>query len=285
MTFHIRLATDKDVEACGAICYTAFRTIALAHNFHPDFPDPEAAEGLIRMAIGHPDVYAVVAETGGRVIGSNFLWEQSSIAGVGPITIDPQVQNQGVGQRLMQSVFDRSVETARAGVRLVQAAYHGRSLSLYAKLGFDAREPLANLQGTPIRKSISGHVVRQATKQDLESCNSICKAVHGHDRSGEVLDAIGQGIASVVERDGRISGYTTCVGFFGHAVGEANSDIMALIAAAPAFAGPGLLVPTRNSDLLRWCLQEGLRVMQPMTLMSRGYYVEPRGAFLPSILF
>jgi hypothetical protein len=59
----------------------------------------------------------------------------------------------------------------------------------------------------------------------------------------------------------------------------------ALIASAEAFAGPGILVPTRNSQLFRWCLVNGLRVVQPMTLMTSGLYNEPTGAYLPSILF
>jgi hypothetical protein len=75
------------------------------------------------------------------------------------------------------------------------------------------------------------------------------------------------------------------VGFFGHAAAETNDDMKALIAAAPEFPGPGFLLPTRNGDLMRWCLDEGLRVVQPMTLMSKGFYQEPKGAFLPSVLF
>ena len=37
--------------------------------------------------------------------------------------------------------------------------------------------------------------------------------------------------------------------------------------------------------MVRWCLEHGLRVTQPLTLMSRGLYNEPAGAFLPSILY
>jgi hypothetical protein len=59
----------------------------------------------------------------------------------------------------------------------------------------------------------------------------------------------------------------------------------ALIGAATVFQGPGFLLPTRNSDLLRWCLENGLRVVQPMTLMSIGLYNEPDGAFLPSVIY
>ncbi|MEJ7681307.1 MAG: GNAT family N-acetyltransferase [Segetibacter sp.] len=93
------------------------------------------------------NIYSVVAETDGRIIGSNFLWENGIIAGVGPITIDPDLQNASVGKQLMENVIQRAKEHQFAGVRLVQAAYHNRSLSLYTKLGFDIREPLSVLKG------------------------------------------------------------------------------------------------------------------------------------------
>jgi hypothetical protein len=109
--------------------------------------------------------------------------------------------------------------------------------------------------------------------------------VHGHDRGGELRDAIQQGTAVLAERDGRIVAYSTSVGFFGHTVGEINADVQALIANADAFMGPGILVPTRNAGLFRWCLEHGLRVVQPLTLMTAGFYREPAGAYLPSILY
>jgi len=83
----------------------------------------------------------------------------------------------------------------------------------------------------------------------------------------------------------RITGYATLVGFFEHAVGENNEDLKALIGASATFPGPGFLLLTRNSDLLRWCFGNGLRVVQPMTLMSTDLYNEPAGAFLPSIVY
>ena len=73
--------------------------------------------------------------------------------------------------------------------------------------------------------------------------------------------------------------------FFGHATAESNLDMQALIASAESFGGPGILVPSRNSALLRWCIANGLQVVQPMTLMSIGLYNEPAGAWLPSVLF
>jgi len=141
------------------------------------------------------------------------------------------------------------------------------------------------MQGNPLKISVEGHTVRPATESDVESCNRVCRHVHGHDREGELRDAITRGSATVVEHDGRISGCATVIGFFGHAVGETSEDVKALIAGAKEFAGPGFLLPTRNGELFRWCLANDLRVTQPMTLMTRGLYSEPAGAFLPSILY
>jgi len=53
----------------------------------------------------------------------------------------------------MQAVMDRARENGAAGTRLVQAAFHNRSLSLYTSLGFDIREPLSCVQGK-IREQI-----------------------------------------------------------------------------------------------------------------------------------
>jgi hypothetical protein len=185
----------------------------------------------------------------------------------------------------MDAVLDRARERKFVGVRLVQAAFHNRSLSLYTTLGFDVREPLSVFQGPAIQKTFDGFKVRAAQLSDLEACNEVALRVHGHHRGGELADAIQQGTATVVEREGRVTGYASSLAFSGHAVAETNPDLQAMIAASDGFGGPGILVPSRNGELFRWCLANGLRVVEPMTLMSLGLYNEPRGAFLPSILY
>jgi GNAT superfamily N-acetyltransferase len=281
----VRKARPEDAPACGRICYEAFTKISTDHAFPPDFPSVEVATGVLSMMFSHPSFYCVVAESDGQILGSNCLDERSAIAGVGPITIDPEIQNKGAGRALMEAVLARSAERGFKGTRLLQAAFHNRSLSLYTKLGFDTREPISAMQGPPIKRPTPGYSVRPARISDLEECNRLCGRVHGHDRGGELRDAIEQGTAVVAERDSRIVVYATLIGFFGHMVGESNSDVQALIANTDAFLGPGILVPTRNAGLFRWCLENGLRVVQPMTLMTAGFYKEPAGAYLPSILY
>ena len=285
MTVRLRPASLDDAEPAGVICYEAFKTIAEQHGFPPDLPSAAHATDLISVLLSRSHIHAIIAERDGRVVGSNFLWEGDPVAGVGPITVDPDVQNKAIGRQLMEAVLERARQQGISAVRLVQAAYHSRSLSLYTKLGFVAREPLALLQGEPLWPLDGDHAVRTAAEADLDAANELCRRVHGHDRAAELRDAIGEGVATVVEHAGRLTGYATGIGFFGHAVGETTEDLKALIAEASSFSGPGFLLPMRNAALFRWCLEQGLRVVQPMTLMSVGPYQEPQGAFLPSILY
>ena len=285
MDILIREARTEDAGECARICYEAFRAIAGAHNFAPDFPSIEHATGLYATMIGRAGCYSVVAEEDGRILGSSLLHEQDIIAGVGPVTVDPAGQNNGVGRELMRAVMARRTQRGLPGIRLVQAGYHLRSLALYTMLGFETREHLSCLQGAQIGKALPGFPVRQATAEDLAACDALAIRVHGHTRSNELTAGIARGTATVVERNGRITAYTSHLGYFGHACAETTEDLAALIASASALAGPGILVPSRNGELLRWCLGQGLRITQTMTLMTIGLYNEPAGAYLPSVLY
>jgi predicted N-acetyltransferase YhbS len=281
----LRPATRADVPECGRICYDAFNVIAIRHGFPPEYPSVEVATALVSALIEHPGFFALVAECGGQIVGSSFLDERSAIVGVGHVTVAPDIQGRGIGRALMNVMLERSAERRVPGVRLLEAAYKHRSMCLYAKLGFDVREPIAVMQGDSLGLPIPGYGVRPATVDDFQTCNALCVRVHGHDRSGELSDAIAQGTARVVERGGRVTGYTTGIGFYGHSVAETNDDLQALIGAAEAFPGPGFLVPMRNPALLRWCLAHGLRAVLVLNLMTIGLYSEPRGAFLSSVWY
>lgn len=280
----VRRATAADADRCGHIFYEAFSTINRHHNFPPELPTAEAGMAILAMLFSDPGFYCVVAESAGRVVGSNCLDERSIIAGLGPVSVDPAFQDRGIGRLLMESVLARARERGFAGVRLLQSALHSRSLALYARLGFSAREPVSVIYGRTARNHIEGVSVRTATVSDVEPCNQLCGRVHGYQRSAEFREGIAHGTACVVERNGRVTGYASGFGYFGHAVAESNLELQALISKAENISGPGLLVPTRNAELFRWCLDNGLRIFQPMTLMTIGLYNEPAGPYLPSIL-
>ena len=125
--------------------------------------------------------------------------------------------------------------------------------------------------------------MRRATDADVADCNALCFAVHGHERAGEVEEAVSTGVARVVERLGRITGYTTGINYFAHSVGETRDDLIALIGTADDYATPGFLVPLADTELFRWCLGHGLRVFFVLNMLTIGLYQEPRGAYMPSV--
>jgi predicted N-acetyltransferase YhbS len=281
----IRRAAPEDANHCGRVRFTAFATLADHHRFPRDLPCVEAASGLAAMLLSHSGFHGIVAEAENQVIGCNFIDLRGPIAGIGPVAVDPATQNRGVGRALMLAAIEAAAARQSAGVRLVQAAYHNRSLCLYTELGFYTRAPLSLLQGPAISIWFPGYDVRPATRSDLIACNDLCRRIHGADRGAELAEAITAGTATVVEHLGQITGYATSIGFFAHAVAACNQSLKALIGAATQYSGPGFLLPTQNHELFSWCLQNRLRLVMQMTLMTTGLYNEPGGAWLPSILY
>ncbi|MGN6623117.1 MAG: GNAT family N-acetyltransferase [Candidatus Nitrosocosmicus sp.] len=290
MSLKFRPGNIDDAYKVGTIISNAFSTIAQKHGFPSDFPSIDIAKDAAMSLLSNPNFYSVIAEEDSEVIGINFLDERSNkVAGIGPLAVDPKSQNKGVGRQLMIDIMQRARDKKFAGMRLLQASYHNRSLALYASLGFETREPISTMQGEPIQAAIPGRTVRKASIEDIDYCNDICKQIHGHDRNGEIIDSIQQGKAKVVIHSGKITGYTCGLDFFNHSVGLTNDDLKALIASVATdngnYGGSGILIPTRNTQLFHWCLNNGLRLVQQLLLMTVGMYNEPAGSYMPSILY
>jgi predicted N-acetyltransferase YhbS len=280
----LRKPTAADAPALGRILYEAFATFHRKHNFEPDIPSVEMGVHFMGMLTTHPKMFGVVAESDGKIVGSNFLDERNEIVGVGPITVDPTAQARGIGKKLMQAVIERG--RSAPGIRLVQDAFNTASMSLYTSLGFDAVEPLAKVSGTCRSKPTDARA-RRMTADDLPSCGDLCRRIYGFDRNGELQDELKTFAPVVLERGGRIAAYCSAPNFWiaNHGVAEAEQDMRDLLIGA-SHLGPepiSFLLPIRNASFFRWILSEGLRVNKPMTLMSMGKYQDPKGWYFPSV--
>jgi predicted N-acetyltransferase YhbS len=281
----LREVQPADTETCAQILFEAFGQIHDYHRFPRDFPSMEAATGMLSAWVPHPHVWGVVAEIDGRIVGSNFLDERDPIPGVGPITVDPNGQNSGVGRKLMEAVIERGKEAP--GIRLVQDGFHMRSLSLYTSLGFQVTASCVVMSGIPQDQG-QGVDVRPLTEDDLDECEALCRQVHGFTRTGALRDALQAFAPRVAVRDGRIVAYATTLNFWpmAYGVAETEDDMKGLLlGAAEAGEEPlALLVPLR-SGLFPWCLSHGMRAVKPMNVMARGPYDEPQGSWFPSVLY
>jgi predicted N-acetyltransferase YhbS len=288
MGLTIRSIEQADAEICGKIGFQAHKVISSAHGYPSEQPTNEFAVEMIKTMLANPYSWGSLAEQEGRILGSIFvhIFPPSPVAAIGPLTVDPSAEG-GVGRALMEAAL---METRKRGydqVRLVQSPSHLRSFALYTKCGFALREPLFLMQGSPSPTTIQKkYDVRVADPRDISACNQICISIHGFSRELELRHAIDQRVASVaIDSTDTISGYAAGIGFLGHAVAKTNEILKALIANSSAILGHGFFVPGRNSDIVRWLLDTGFRIVWPANLMAAGKYQDPLGPFLPSIAY
>lgn len=140
MTIEIREERPGDVSAIAALTEAAFRDAP--HTSHTEQFIVDALRDAGKLA------HSLVAVDDGQVIGHVALSPvtlssgESGWQGLGPISVQPDRQAQGVGSRLMQTALQRLRESGAAGcVLLGDPAY-------YTRFGFAAYPQLV-LPGVP----------------------------------------------------------------------------------------------------------------------------------------
>jgi predicted N-acetyltransferase YhbS len=285
----IRPVEQNDAVSCGKIGYEAHKAISSVHGYPSEQPSEEFAIGLIRRLLGNPNSWGVLAERQGKTLGSIFLhkFPPSPVAVIGPLTVHPSAEG-GVGRMLMDAALTQARKQNHDQIRLVQSPSHIRSFALYTKSGFTLREPLFLMQGQPVKggnNTRSANVRLVGDDNDISVCNELCRSVYGFSREMELRQAKDQGVATMIERDGVITGYAAGIGIFGHAVAKSNEELKALIANASAILGPGFFAPARNHEVINWLLENGFQIGWPANLMTIGRYQEPLTPSLPSLAY
>lgn len=277
----------EDVPELARVCFEAFRTIHDHHGFARDFPDLQTAEKVVAMMVQTPEVFGVAARAqDGTFAGSNFLLVAGKVGGIGPITVDPRFQGYGIGRRLMQAILDHARQRGVTAVRLLQDSFNTTSLSLYASLGFDLREPVGLLRA-PCCTS-PDHTIRLATAADVPALGRLSEAIGRANREGE-LHIVARNNMPILVREtaGQLRGYLA-PGKLGHGVMPSPEDALALVGQIRFYAQPGnevFFLPLRHTALYRSLLENGCKLLKVMNLMTIGAYEEPNGCWMPSILY
>lgn len=287
---HIRPAQPGDEVALGRVLREAFTSIAERHGFATDFPSGEYAEGLAATLIAAEPYRGVVAEVKGRIAGTAFVNVSDPVRGIGPVAVSPARQGRGVGRAVMEAIMEEGA--GGTGLRLTQDGFNLSSLTLYASLGFEVKEPLVLRIGRPhgLQAPPDELHVRRMHPDDVDACADLCMCVHGIERRAELRLGLSTGLPGhVAERDGRLVAYATTVALWqrAHGMAETSDDLIGLLTGA-AHNDPSpvsLLVPTRDAALHNWCVAHRLRAVKPMNLMAYGDYQEPRGAWFPSVAY
>jgi len=280
MSITFRQATESDFKTCAESMYIAFKTVDQKHGFPSYFTNLHHAQDAARSLITNPDAYNVVATENNRIIASAFMNEKRDICGIGPVSVHPDYQGQGIGRKIMEHLLERAQNAD--SIRLTQDAFNTTSLSLYTSLGFALVESLTWIEGKLKNIPSTNSDIRRLNQSDHTHCIDLCTQILGFYRGPSTFsDTFG------LFQNNELTAYTTCLSTDGYTLAQTEEDMRNLIIglAAQQSGTISFLLPTQHTQLLLWCLGEGLKIKKPLNLMVKGEYQPPNGIYFPNLLY
>ena len=206
---------EKDLPAAKRIVALAFGTFLGIPDPETHFPDRDFVGA--RWPAEHTSAFG--AEFEGRLVGSNFVTRWGSFGFFGPLTVDPEHWDQGIGQLLMEPVMEclRAWGVTHAG--LFTFPHSPKHIGLYQKYGFWPRF-LTAVMSRPVSSRTPGADLCTYSGLDdnrrsefLSRCRELANGIHpGLDLTAEIETATRLGLGdTVLLTDGdRRAGFAIC---------------------------------------------------------------------------
>jgi ribosomal protein S18 acetylase RimI-like enzyme len=127
----IDLAEPEDCEAIFDLQRLAYQSEAAIYD---DFTIPPLTDPLQAVEDDLRSQEVLKAVLAGRVVGSVRARLEDGTCYIGRLIVHPELQNRGIGTRLMEEIEDRFPSARR--YELFTGKLSERNLHLYAKLGY-----------------------------------------------------------------------------------------------------------------------------------------------------
>jgi GNAT superfamily N-acetyltransferase len=233
---------------------TADRIMRLAFGTIHGLPDPSAAFGdsdLVRTRFRAAPDCAWTAELEGEIVGSVLAARWGSFGFFGPLTVHPDLWDQGVGSRLLRPVLAAFERWRVRQAGLFTFAASPKHLGLYQKHGFWPGSPtVVTAKATDPQARTPHELVSHELESSLDETLGLTDEIfEGLDLSRELVAVVEQGIGDTVllRSEGTIDGMAVCHCGAGS---EAGSDTCYVKFAA---ARPGDGADERFERLLDAC--------------------------------
>ncbi|GGH62031.1 N-acetyltransferase [Frigidibacter albus] len=216
----------------------------------------------------------------GRVVGSAMWFPLGTdFAAIGMVITSPRLQELGAGNWLMGHILDRVGARGKV-LNATRAAYR-----LYISLGFMPLSPVHQHNGIVGEVPASPRHARPLRPEDAAAIHSLDTAAMGAARPALIDRLLQLSTGTVLERDGRVTGFALCRKFGrGHVVGpvvaETEEDAIALVAPhAEALSGQFLRMDTRQPEgpLRDFLIAAGIRHHDTVTRMGLGPVPQVQG--------
>ncbi len=259
-TVTVRPLREADLAAADRVFRRAFGTFLR-------LPDPMTfagkADPLRSRWREHPEA-GFVAEEDGRLVGSNLAVRWGSVGFFGPLSVDPDLWNRKLGQRLMAPIMDTFAAWDLRLSGLFTFPDSTKHVGLYQRFGF-LPKCLTIVLSRPPAPTVDGPLETLGatpSEADLAACRDVAESIYrGLDLTTAIRHLATHGLGdTVVVRDGAaISGFAVC-----HCGPGADADTGECFVKFAAVR-PGADAPARLTRLLdavdRLAVARGLRVV------------------------
>ncbi|MEU9232058.1 GNAT family N-acetyltransferase [Streptomyces subrutilus] len=250
----VRPMAEADLDRADEIFRVAFGTFLGIREPRTFF---ETADYVRTRWAADPRA-AFVAEVGDEVVASNFAADWGSVGYFGPLTVRPDLWDQGIGRRLMDPVMDCFDTWENRHLGLFTFSHSPKHVELYRRYGFWPRFLTAVMkkQLTGAAAEVPGRLLYgdfpAAGRPDaLSLCRALTGAVYqGLSVEREIVAAQAQGLGDTILLQGpgsELDGLAVCHCGAGS---EAGEDVCLVKFGA---VRPGPEAPDRFERLLDAC--------------------------------
>jgi GNAT superfamily N-acetyltransferase len=232
--------------------------------------------GLV-IGLGHG---VVARDEIGRVLGSAMWFPLGeNHAAIGMVITSPRLQEHGAGRWLMRHILGQVGSRGKV-LTATRAAYR-----LYLSLGFMPLSPSYQHNGVVTSVAPGPRHARALQVEDHVAIHLLDSAAMGIARPDVLERLLAVTNGSVVERDGRVTGFALCRRFGrGHVVGpvvaETEEDAIALVAHfVQAMEGQFLRLDTRHPEgpFREFLVASGIGLHDTVMRMGMGSVPVPTG--------
>lgn len=172
----------------------------------------QAIRVLSTLRANDPDS-VIVARSGGEVVGMAALQIQPPHAHIAFFFVHPDVQNQGVGRRLLERLRE-VIDASGATVTTLASSRDPKAWQRYLRFGLHPGHPKLPFRAVkpvfpPHPPEQAGYAVRPFAPDDVDRVAALDRVVRGADRRGRIGQWFAQGSEGVIvtDRVGGVVGY------------------------------------------------------------------------------